>query len=490
MQQKTALTEYERIGISKMKIQFINGDLAGKIKDFQENEISIGREDGNTIQLMTGGVSRYHAQIIRQDDGTWVICDLDSTNGVKISGKNITGDVPLVPGMEITIGEQKLLILETAPAGQVRFFKPAENDSPNKNPRTNNELPQISGEKLLADLKSAGNTLFSRNEKSSSNGSGDSKDKTPDAPAAKNSKLLFNVIFYAALIVCVACVAKMFLDTKENTPAPSTQQEVNETANAIVYFERIAYDPETKSAFRFEMKIENGKMVCFLDDIAGQRHFKRELDLAQNYENELVVLLHNLEKSGIFQFKQKNVSSYNPERDQVHLTISFLNKFCDYKCSSSESGVEFDKCRDAIQNFLTGFGLMTIAQKREELESEAMQHLRNAIDKQENYVGDLRLLRESVLEYEAAISCFEQFTPAPPELKKARSGREKVNALLQQKLQESRNNFNRALRLADINAMILACQDIMKLAGDKSPIYRNAAEALRKVKRINSKRRR
>ena len=474
-----------------MKIQFINGDLAGKIKDFQENEISIGREDGNTIQLMTGGVSRYHAQIIKQDDGTWVICDLDSTNGVKISGKNINGEVPLAAGMEITIGEQKLLILETTPAGQVRFFKPAENDSPDKNPRTNTELPQISGEKLLADLKSAGNTLFNRNEKPSANGSGAPKNDAPDgAPSAKNSKLLFNVIFYAAFIVCVACVAKMFLDKKEDTPVQGEQQTVNETANAIVYFERISYDPETKSAFRFEMKIEDGKMVCFLDDIAGQRHFKRELSLAGNYENELVVLLHNLEKSGIFQFKQKNVSTYNPERDQVHLTISFLDKFCDYKCSSSESGVEFDKCRDAIQNFLTGFGLMTIAQKREELESEAQQHLRNAIDKHENYVSDLRLLRESALEYEAAISCYEQFTPAPPELKRARSGFEKVNALRLQKQQESINNFNRALRMADENAMILACQDIMKLAGEKSPIYRNAAEALRKVKRINSRKRR
>ena len=49
-----------------MKIQFINGERAGETVDFQETEISIGREEGNSIQLLTGGVSRYHAQICKK----------------------------------------------------------------------------------------------------------------------------------------------------------------------------------------------------------------------------------------------------------------------------------------------------------------------------------------------------------------------------------------------------------------------------------------
>ena len=42
----------------------------------------------------------------------------------------------------------------------------------------------------------------------------------------------------------------------------------------------------------------------------------------------------------------------------------------------------------------------------------------------------------------------------------------------------------------DYAGMVRACQDIMKITGEKSKAYRNAAEALRSVKRtMNSKKR-
>lgn len=494
-----------------MKIQFINGEFAGEIRDFQETEISIGREDGNTIQLLTGGVSRYHAQILKQDDGNWIICDLDSTNGVKIGGKSITSDVILTPGMELVIGEQKIVVLETIPTGQIHFFPSSGSGASADTARMNYEIPaqqpvppppapapapapvqapSISGEKLLADLKSAGNSLFSRNEKlQPSSVSPQKKDSAGNVPP-KRSKMLFNIIFYAALAICVACVAKLFLENKKNAPVKSEQAIDSAAKNAVVYFERIAYSPEAKTAFRFEMKIEDGKMICFLDDISGQRHFKRELNLAENYETEFEVLLQKLKKSGIFQFKPKNISTPDPERDQIHLMLVYGNDFCNYKCSSTESGVEFDKCNQAIRDFLNSFGLVTIAQNREELEEEAKQHLQNAIDKRENYLSDLSMLREAAREFEAAISCYEQFSPAPPELKKARTGFAEVNELRLKKLKECTEDFKRCHRRMDYQGMRRACQDIMKISGEKSKAYRNAAETLRTVNRaMNSKKR-
>ena len=151
-----------------MKIQFINGERAGEIMDFQDTEISIGREDGNTIQLLTGGVSRYHAQISKKDDGNWIICDLDSTNGVKIDGKNIVGEHFLTPGTTLFIGEQQMLILEAGPVGKVNFFSGAkifdtssdtqldEPKAPAPPPPPKKQISAVSSEKLLADLKSAG----------------------------------------------------------------------------------------------------------------------------------------------------------------------------------------------------------------------------------------------------------------------------------------------------------------------------------------------
>ena len=488
-----------------MKIKFLNGELAGKIIEFPESEISIGREDGNTIQLLTGGVSRYHARIIRRDDGSYSIIDLASTNGVKIDGVAISGERVLCPEDEIVIGEQKLLIVELGEAPKVLFKtvstsatsrldtkideerivpeekspeKPAEVDTP-KN------APQISAEKFLADLKSVSGNLFKNGEKSTRSQSGssaetDKKDKN-DPP--KRSKMLFNVVFYAALIICVACVAKLFMDGGKNNGKSGGAHLDDRHENSVIYFERIDYDTAKNSAFRLELKIENGKMSCILDDIAGQRHFTREIDLIGNYDNEFELLIQNLKKSGITKLKQKNISAPNPDRDRLHLLFIDGNEICNYQSSSSETGIEFEKCTDAIRDFLNGFGLVTIAQSRDEVENEARQHLQNAIENMENYAGDLSLLRKAAREFEAAITCYEQFTPAPPELKKAKLGFAKVNNLRKEKLAEYTADFNRCHRRLDYPGMAAACQNIMKIAGEKSKAYRQAANALLNVKR-------
>ena len=161
-----------------MKIKFINGELAGKIVDFEEDDISIGREDGNVIQLLTGGVSRYHAQIT-QKDGTWYISDLDSTNGVKVDGVNISGDRALCLGDEITIGEQKLEIVEISSGNRILFKTLSDcpdtlmdtkidiqtseitlGSSAAKKTASPSKADPSSADKLLAELKSVGGSLF------------------------------------------------------------------------------------------------------------------------------------------------------------------------------------------------------------------------------------------------------------------------------------------------------------------------------------------
>ena len=95
-----------------MKIKFVNGEYAGTVREFNDSLITVGREDGNSIQILTEGVSRYHAEICKNDDGSWIISDLDSTNGVKLDGKNIVGEHLLTPGTTLVIGEQQMLTLQ------------------------------------------------------------------------------------------------------------------------------------------------------------------------------------------------------------------------------------------------------------------------------------------------------------------------------------------------------------------------------------------
>ncbi|MBW1809013.1 MAG: Flp pilus assembly complex ATPase component TadA [Deltaproteobacteria bacterium] len=75
-----------------------------KKRDFQKNEITIGRVQGNDIILPRGNVSKKHARIVERD-GKVVILDLKSTNGTLVNGKRISGPQVVRQKDEIQVGD-------------------------------------------------------------------------------------------------------------------------------------------------------------------------------------------------------------------------------------------------------------------------------------------------------------------------------------------------------------------------------------------------
>jgi len=71
------------------------------------DEITIGREDGNTVRLPERNISRRHARLVR-DDGFFVIEDLGSSNGVRINGDRIDAPRRVQEGDLIQIGDYDL----------------------------------------------------------------------------------------------------------------------------------------------------------------------------------------------------------------------------------------------------------------------------------------------------------------------------------------------------------------------------------------------
>jgi pSer/pThr/pTyr-binding forkhead associated (FHA) protein len=49
--------------------------------------VSIGREEGNSLQLNDERVSRFHLKI-QEDQGQFVLTDLESTNGTRVNGED------------------------------------------------------------------------------------------------------------------------------------------------------------------------------------------------------------------------------------------------------------------------------------------------------------------------------------------------------------------------------------------------------------------
>ena len=89
-------------------LQVLDGTDRGKTYRNLLAPVTIGREEGNAVQLNDERVSRYHAKI-QEDQGQLVLTDLESTNGTRVNGQNIQLSILRV-GDRIAVGRSLLLL--------------------------------------------------------------------------------------------------------------------------------------------------------------------------------------------------------------------------------------------------------------------------------------------------------------------------------------------------------------------------------------------
>jgi len=80
----------------------------------EKTEIFLGRDLSNDIVINDPEVSRRHARLVLTGNA-YAIEDLGSTNGTFLRGQRLTAPVVLVPGENITIGENVLIGYEFIP---------------------------------------------------------------------------------------------------------------------------------------------------------------------------------------------------------------------------------------------------------------------------------------------------------------------------------------------------------------------------------------
>ncbi len=88
-------------------LRVLDGAERGQVFENLEPPVTIGREEGNTIQLNDERVSRFHVKI-QDDHDRLVLTDLESTNGTKVNGETIQLRILRV-GDTISIGRSVLL---------------------------------------------------------------------------------------------------------------------------------------------------------------------------------------------------------------------------------------------------------------------------------------------------------------------------------------------------------------------------------------------
>ncbi len=73
---------------SSITLRVLDGADRGRVYETLNPPVTIGREEGNTIQLNDERISRFHLKI-QEDNERLVLTDLESTNGTKVNGEDI-----------------------------------------------------------------------------------------------------------------------------------------------------------------------------------------------------------------------------------------------------------------------------------------------------------------------------------------------------------------------------------------------------------------
>lgn len=96
------------------KLTIEQGKGRGQVLEFDQDEISFGREEGNDVVLFEGGISRRHASITF-DGASYVLNDLGSSNGTLLNGNKVASEA-LESGDRIGVGPA-VFLFEAATTG-------------------------------------------------------------------------------------------------------------------------------------------------------------------------------------------------------------------------------------------------------------------------------------------------------------------------------------------------------------------------------------
>jgi pSer/pThr/pTyr-binding forkhead associated (FHA) protein len=88
-------------------LRVLDGADRGRVFEGLPTPVTIGREEGNSVQLNDERVSRFHLKI-QEDQDKLVLTDLESTNGTKVNGEDIQLRILRVGDM-VAVGRSVLL---------------------------------------------------------------------------------------------------------------------------------------------------------------------------------------------------------------------------------------------------------------------------------------------------------------------------------------------------------------------------------------------
>ncbi len=133
--------------MTRITLKVLEGADRGQVFPDLPTPVTIGREEGNSVQLNDERVSRFHLKI-QEDHEQLVLTDLESTNGTKVNGEEIQLRI-LRYGDRISLGRSVLWFGSPAQiASRLQDIREGRGDVS----RTSNEAEENDEDQPAADL--------------------------------------------------------------------------------------------------------------------------------------------------------------------------------------------------------------------------------------------------------------------------------------------------------------------------------------------------
>lgn len=509
-----------------MKIYFLNGDRTGQSAELSLLGLSIGRETDNDVQLLVGGVSRYHAKIESIGE-VWHLRDLGSTNGTKVNGEKISQPVTLKDGDIIMIGDQSIRFGETpseassqlvsdtvnvrpasahdatfkdlrsqiAPeksatsAGTVSGVSPASEpviifNTPGASAPTSAPTPEAEKHASVNNFLNAFKSPSDSTPASGTKIDGDifGKNKTPSAASITFGKQdesgkgglfkgkLGNVIFYVAVLAAAVISVAVFISTqnsgdKKPVAAGAAAQSRNDFL--LVYEKQLV---TRDNIFRFALTVENDSAIFTIDDIKHNRHYQKSF--AKVKEVFLKPLITTVKDTDFMKLEQEPFGFTNDGTDESRsLVVAYGDNFNKVITRNSYAQTSFETIEKAISKFAQDCGLPIITDTVEDIRGEAEKAFRNAEDLLENYEANPANLREAIIRYQFTMECLDQFEPKPKEWDISRKKLQEAQSLYKKKVDDAFKNMTVFKNLKKYKEASDEAQRLMDMLGTDHQDY-------------------
>lgn len=386
----------------------------------------LGRARENDVMLADPLLSRHHCRLSLRDDGALWVTDLDSANQTLVNGTPVT-EARLHPGDRVLIGDTLLVatpaagtpaaVTATLPAATLPTVKP---------------LPPVAGapgeptQTPLVDL-------------------GFEDTAQPATRQASLRPLLWAAGAAALLLLGAALI--MRLPPSDQTPRPPPTHDDAGLLPLELQYEKVEADRQ--SIFRYEMSLTPDLLLTIrIDDLAENRHVRREAMVATNLVRELA---RDINESGFFALADSYEGiARTGGLTSWDLTVVLGKRAKRCLVSNRLEPEAFQTVRERIETFgKNELGIWAIQYSRDKLVTlaeESLTRARNQYDERGIAYGNLA---EAIRRFREAEFYLETVEPKPDFYGAIVSGMEQAREELDRRYEEQRFLADRALNLKE-----------------------------------------